>query len=93
MQHVDPAALLVNDFGGRSYAIITKGLDPPSLHEVLAPGSLTIVVPVEAGELDAFRTCPMVRGYLEDGRVVLEVFESRLDAERFATITQTAGHV
>ena len=92
MQHVDPAAILANDFGGSSFAVITKHRDPPSLAEALAPGSVAILVPVETGELDALMTCPVIRGYLEDGQVVLAVFESRLDAERFATLTQTAGN-
>ena len=92
MQNLDPSPLLVNEFSGRSYAIVTKDRDPPSLEEALAPGSVAIVVPVETGELEAFMTCPMIKGYLEDGQVLLAVFESRRDAERFATLTQTAGH-
>ena len=60
--------------------VLAEGHDPPPLEEIGKPGTVSMVIDVEAGGLAAFEANATVRACLRNGVPVVAVFEDEVEA-------------
>ena len=60
--------------------VLAEGHDPPPLEEIGKPGTVSMIIEVEAGGLAAFEANAMVKSCLANGVPVVAVFEDEPEA-------------